>query len=427
MAEEMGISAVAEPEVSAGAAESVDSGAEVEAQGEGTGEVSNQVDSSEQNQELTQKTTVKGTPKLTDLAKTHAEALKAIDPTLPSAITKAAHELGRFYGEFPGGLKEAVGLKTALAEHGGVEGIKEYTEALADYGSLEQMFEKGDSAFIERLAEAAPASFSQIMPAGLAKWKAVDSEMYEHAQAKVLIQTVDQFKLFDTLESLWNAAKDEPTKNALAHIWQQVDAIRQKAAKVPERKTDPQNEALTRRELELAQRETQALLSPIANGGRAQIQSITDREMGQSYQWDKTDASVKEAVQERVRAEVVKASKADKGFLREFDRLKDRKDAAGLTRHVKAFQDRVTPTIVQRVAKLFAVKPKNAGAISIKKPIPAAANGNGKPAPANWVRWNEGTPPRPNLIDYGKMGRNADDMILEGKYILKDGRHVLWG
>jgi hypothetical protein len=424
--------AIAEPTGGEASTETVETQIEGGADG-GSGangaESSSEVDSPQENEELTPKSGAKTKLSLAEVVKTKAEALKAIDPQLPAALRTAAFEQAGLYREFPGGLKEAVGLKQAFAEIGGAEGAKELQEAVADYVSIEQLFEKGDGSFMDRLAEALPASFSQIMPAGLAKWKAVDPEMYEHSQAKVLIQTVDQFRLSETLESLWNKATDEPTKNALAHIWQQVDAIRQKAAKAPERKVDPQNEALTRREQELAQRETQALLAPIANSGRQQIQTITDREMTQSYQWDKTDPSVKEAVQDRVRAEVVNASKKDKIFLKEFDRLKDRKDAAGLDKHVKNFQDRVTPSIVQRVAKLFAVKPKNAGAISIKKPIVAAANGNGKGAtpPANWVRWNEGTPPRANLIDYGKMGRNADDMILAGKYILKDGRHVLWG
>ena len=64
-----------------------------------------------------------------------------------------------------------------------------------------------------------------------------------------------------------------------------------------------------------------------------------------------------------MRKEVVKASSKDQGFVREFDRLKERGDSEGLSRHVKNFGTGVTPGIVQRVAKLFAVKPKGAGAV----------------------------------------------------------------
>lgn len=415
--------AIAEPVETSTGAETIETSVDSGAEGESSSEVSNEVDSSAENGELTPKTIGKGSLKLADIAKTQVDALKAIDPALPGAIQKAAHELGRFYGEFPGGLKEAVGLKHAFAEIGGQEGIKELQEAVSDYGSLEQLFEKGDGAFMDRLADTAPASFSQIMPAGLAKWKATDPEMYEHTQAKVFVQTIDQFKLSDTLESLWSKATDTETKNALAHAWQQLDGLRQKAAKVPERKTNPQDEALTKREQALATREQQAFIKPIATEGRQHIQTITDREMMQSYQWDKTDSSVKEAVADRVRADVIKASTADKIFCKEYDRLKDRGDSAGLSRHIKNFQDRVTPAIIQRVAKLFAVKPKNAGAISIKKPV-ANGTSTGNAAPQGWTQ--VARQPQGADIDMVAMGRNYEDMIMSNRAILKDKRRVTW-
>ena len=118
-----------------------------------------------------------------------------------------------------------------------------------------------------------------------------------------MVNTLDGAKVSDTLEQIWNAITDEgqkPLKEAVARLWNTINDFRKLGEKAPERKTNPQDEALTRREQEIAQRETRALLSPIINEGRAQIKSITDREMSQGYQWSTADPDVQaKAVRER--------------------------------------------------------------------------------------------------------------------------------
>ena len=425
MPEDLGAVGLAEAPVTETSTETVDTGTETVETGAESAETGNEVDSSVENEGLTEKTPSKGKLNLADVVKKSGDALKAINPALPAALRTAAFEQAGLYREFPGGLKEAVALKNGLGEFGGLEGIKEQAAAIGDYQKLETLFEKGDAAFINGLAEASPASFSQIMPGGLEKWKAVDPEMYGHVQAKVLTQTIDQFKLSETLAALHGIAEGQ-AKEEIARLLNSLDAIRKTGEKAPERKIDPQNEALTRREQQLAQRETKALLTPIANEGKAQIQSITDREMTQSYQWDKTTGDVKQAVADRVRQEVIAASGKDKTFSREFDRLKERGDSAGLSKHVKNFQERVTPSIVQRVAKLFNVKPKGAPLNVIKKPVAGAPATNGAKVEQGWTKWMQQTPPRADLVDRSKT---SEDMILSNpaRYVLKDGRRVTWG
>jgi hypothetical protein len=420
MPEDMGGVGLAEPIETGADTEIIETG---ETSTETGAETSAEGESGEQTPEVAAKPAAKGKLNLSEVVKKSGEALKAIDPALPAAMRTAAFELGGLYREFPGGLREAVATKQAFDAIGGEAGAKELQEAIADYGSLEQMFEKGESAFMERLAEASPAAFSQIMPSGLDAWRTKDPEMYNHTQAKVMMNTLDGAKVSEMLESMWNSITDEaqaPLKNAIAKIWNTLNDFRKVAEKAPERKVNPQDEALTRREQEIAQRETRALLMPIANEGKQQIQTITDREMAQGYQWNNADPDVQAAVRERVQTEVVKASNKDKTFTDEFERLKARGDANGLAKHVKNFQQRITPGIVQRVAKLFAVKPKNAGTVAVKKPA-IATNGNGAKPDAGWVRISAQPSP-------GQVNRSAttDSMILDNKAILKDGRKVVW-
>ena len=422
MPDDIGSVGIAEP-VEVGSDEVIESGSP-ETGVEGSTDV-DESGSSPEKQELTAKPATKGKVNLSEVVKKSGEALKAIDPALPAAMRTAAFELGGLYREFPGGLREAVATKQAFDAIGGESGAKELQEAVSDYVSIEQMFEKGEGAFMERLADASPASFSQIMPKGLEVWQAKDPEMYNHVQAKVMVNTLDGAKVSDTLEQIWNAITDEgqkPLKEAVARLWNTINDFRKLGEKAPERKTNPQDEALTRREQEIAQRETRALLSPIINEGRAQIKSITDREMSQGYQWSNADPDVQAAVRERVHSEVVNASKKDKAFCNEFDRLKARGDAAGLSRHVENFQKRVTPGVIQRVARLFAVKPKNAGNGAVKKAPAVAGSGNGAAkADAGWVRVSQMPSP-------GQVNRSAttDSMILDNKAVLKDGRKVVW-
>lgn len=388
-------------------------------------EISNQGDTSQEKEGLTAKPGAKGRLNLTEIAKTKADALKAIDPALPEAVRKAAFELGGLYREFPGGLKEAVALKNTLSEYGGAESLKETAEAVGDYQRLEDQFEKGDPAFITSLADAAPDSFSHIMPAGLEKWKQVDPEMYNYVQARVLTQTLDGVRASEIIARIHNALDPEKAadfRTELAQLYNALEGFRKTGEKAPERKTNPQNEELNRREEELAKRESRAVLAPVANEGRRQLETITDREMRTGYQWDETDRDVQDAVKDRVRFEVIQVGKKDKTFNREFERLKERGDSEGLMRHVRNFQDRVTPGIVQRVARLFAVKTKAAGKAVAK---PAIKPGNGaKPSERGWE--TIARQPTAGQIDYRAMGRNADDMILANKAILKDGRKVQW-
>lgn len=418
--------AVADPEVSTGGGESVDTGVDSGAEAEVSSEVSSEVDSSTENEALTAKSGAKGKLNLADVVKTQGDALKAINPALPAAIRTAAFEQASLYREFPGGLKEAVAQKTALSELGGLEGIKETAQTASEMGEFARSFLEGKPEFIASLIKESPASFAQMMPESLPQWKAIDKDGYDHSLAKVMTQTLDASNVQPALVALYNATEKPELKAEIERIWNLLEGYRKVGEKAPEKKVDPKNEALTKKEQELAAREEKLFMAPISSEGKQQIASITDREMAQGYQWDKTDPDVKTAVQERVRLEVVSASKKDKGFCAEYDRLKARGDAAGLTRHVKNFQDRVVPGVVTRVAKLFAVKPKNAGAAPVKKPVTAInGNGNGATASKDWVRVS--VQPKFSDFDRTAMGRDFEDMILSHKGVLKGGKRVMWG
>lgn len=424
MPEESGGLAIAEPVATEISSEATETGVGTTAEGGNASESSNEDGTSVEKPALTEKPGQKGKLNLAEVAKASADQLKAINPALPSAIQKAAYELRSLYGEFPGGLKEAVALKNTLGEYGGLEGIKETVETVTEFGNLAKAFLDGKPDFVDNLIKESPAAFSQMMPDGLAKWKANDPESYNHHQAKVFVQTLDQHKFSDTLEKLWTDAKDQPTKDALAYMWQQIDGMRKMGEKSPERKVDPKNEQYEKREKELAAREEKAFLAPIATVGKQQIGTILEREMAAGYQWGKTDAEVRDEVKRKVQEEVIKISKKDPTFGREFERLKGRGDSERLQSHIKDFQERVTPNIVQRVARLFNVAPKNAGAQSgVKKPVPATPAASG-PESTAWVRISG--QPKFKDMDTSAMGRNYEDLIMSNKAILRDGRRVQW-
>src|SRR5580692_7660996 len=132
MPEDMGAVGLAEAPATETGSETVETQVETGAEdGVDTGD-SNEVDSSGANKDLTGKTPVKTKLNLSEVAKSKADALKAIDPALPGTLRAAAYELNGFLKEFPAGVKEATALKATLGEFGGVEGIKETTQAYAE-------------------------------------------------------------------------------------------------------------------------------------------------------------------------------------------------------------------------------------------------------------------------------------------------------
>jgi hypothetical protein len=346
--------------------------------------------------------------------KQKVEALKAIDPSLPGKLRDFIFGQKRL--EQAGGLKALLTAKTELEGLGGAEGVAETKAALADYGQLEQLFESGDAKFWSRLAEEAPESFANGMPSAIELFAKSDPELYGHVMARVLVATLDGARVSDSLRAVYGALSDDAAKAELKKVWDAIEGYRELGSKAPERKAKPEDDRVKRLETENQQIKERALLNPVADKGRAHLSSIAEREMSAAYQWSATDPDVKEAVMERVRMEVVRASKSDANFGKIFDNLKERGDAAGLERHIKQFQDRVTPKIIQRVAKLFAVKPK--GASSAKK---AAGTAEIKPAERGWERVVD--PPKHTEVDRGKT---TEDMVYSGKAVLKSGRKVQW-
>ena len=358
---------------------------------------------------------------LETLSSAKKEALKAIDPSLPGLIRDAVFAQKTLQREFPGGLKEAVALRDTFEAAGGEAGIRETQEAIADYGRLEQWFEAGDKQFVERLAEASPESFSAMMTPGLETWRAKDPEMYTHVMAKVMMNTLGP-QVTQTLRQAYDLIAADKANgaaaNAIADLHDKLLGLGQAAGKQPERKVDPNKTALSQREQELSQREMKANLSPVRSEGLRQIESVTDSEMNRSYQWSDTDPDVQEAVRNEVRQRLIKLSKKDVNFTDNYNKLVERQDWAGLKRHVSRFQAKVLPGIVSQAARLFNVKAKG----TAKPAVKGAATTTAKPAEQGWVRVSAA----PNIKEIDRAKTN-EDMIYEGKAVLKSGKKVTWG
>lgn len=364
-------------------------------------------------------TAPKGKASLATIAKTHRDALKALDPSLPGLLRDVAAREERFRAEFPGGLREAVATRDAYAAIGGAEGIQEYQAALQDYGALEQMFEKGDRQFIDRLAAEGPEQFSVMMPAGLEQWKKVDAEFYNHTMAKVLTETMGQHNALGILSAAWNDAKEGEVKNALAYLWEKLNGLSELAKKAPERKiaqTGP-----SERETKLAERELNVMMAPVRAAGDKIIATSVRREMSRSYLWDQADSDVQQEVISKVRDLLAKRLSKISAFTEPRDRMKQAGNAEGLQRHIQTWFSKPIPNeIIQKVSKLYNLKPRN-GAQPTKK-TGQAAPGIKAPAPEKgWVRIS--APPQPRDVDRSKTN---PDMVLDNKAILKDGRKVYW-
>lgn len=418
MPEDIG-SAVAEPEISAGEVDTIDTGAETSVEVDSGSEAVSQDGTQPEKTDATASQATAKTPvTLESLAKTHRETLKAIDPSLPGKIRDAVFAQAALTREFPGGLKEAVATRDAVAQYGGLEGLEEINSAVSDYQKLESQYEKAPQEFAKSLAQEGPQSFSAMMPTGLTEWKRVDPEMYTHTMASVMISTLDGHQVSQRLANAWKSATTPELKAEIEQVWNLIEGYRDVAAKQPERRTDPRAEEISQREQDIQAREARLMMAPVQATGDARIKTVAEREMAQSYRWDQTDPDVKDAVMDRIRTELGKTLAKNPAYTGPRDRMKAAGNVEGLKRHTQQYFDKSLPDIVQRVARLFNVKPKNAGN-GVKKPVVATAATT--KIDQGWVRVAK--MPSLSAIDRSKT---TEDMAYDGKAILKDGRKVQW-
>jgi hypothetical protein len=156
---------------------------------------------------------------------------------------------------FPGGVKDAVELAKNVEELGGLDGVEQLQTDLKTYTADAELFEKDQAKWIE-------TSFGENADASLKAFDhALDyvaehhSDHYNHAMAKVIQNTLDKFSPIHDIYTLLAGLTDNPTaQNEAKKLAGWYNGLRDIAAKIPEKKLDPEQKKLDARGAELDQK-----------------------------------------------------------------------------------------------------------------------------------------------------------------------------
>jgi hypothetical protein len=329
---------------------------------------------------------------------------------------------------FPGGMNEARQIKELADSVGGPQGFQDLMTTIdqerADWNALDEQFATGDPAYVDNIAEVDPGAFCKLMPRALEKFIELDKPTYEHLFSRILINTLNMNKIPETIKSVMGAiqqANPEAAKQ-LQGLLAIVADFEQMAVQAPEKKVNEAEQKYNEKLQELEQRETSQFQYRIAQDTiqhiDRQIGTLLDSHLkarGMSVSKLMKDApDDMKTISEHIHQRLSKAMNGDPEFKKLRDNLLNTKDEQKILRFYKARVDKFIADAVRQTYSLFfrfsGGQPKPG-----QKPA-AAAPKPGAVAPKT-VKGNR--PPRPDELDYPRMGHNASQMISDGKVYLK--------
>ena len=342
------------------------------------------------------------------------EALKAIDPSLPGLVRDAVFGAAQIKKEFPvGGLKEAIQYRDTVKPLGGPQAIQENHSALQEFNNLDSLYTEGKPEFIAQIAEGDPEAFEKMVPMAIEHFAKQSPEAYQHVMSRVLVATLDQAGFSRSLQNLYNSATTPEAKAEIEKLYNSVEGYRELAAKVPEKKINPEIQRLQEREQAFEQKQREAAERGVNTQSRTYRDSAIAKELKPFANWADLDDDRKNAIIREVRARTAPLANSDQAFKDARAKALARGDSEGALKLEKDFIDQHLPQIVPRVAKLFWSNP------GAKKPaVQQQQTSGGKKADAGWRTVD--------AFDAMKVDKNRTnrDMIFAGKAIYKDGTKV---
>lgn len=362
---------------------------------------------------------------LTELAKTN--------PTLANKLQNAIYTSQSFLKQFPGGLKEAQGLRKEIDDAGGMEEIKQARATnramQLEQEDLDGRARSGDPMVLDNLIEIAGDGFPKLMPVAMERWAAQDNAGYSHVMSKVMVEAFRQNGLVANLNlavkmlGLKNEAATTEGIKALQTVADWVNSVGAAAAKAPEKpQIDPAHAAeQTRIDGEKTQIFNDRFENQFTPWRNTQIKNLlTAQSKGRTF----SDYQVG-TFGNKVVEEVRDVLKADKDYTQDLQRIYNSRDLDALLKFTRSRTEKVLPNVVEKVYRALFSNPT---ATKVKdKPKTATATAAATaavPAVKGWVKLSQAQAPNPSLID---NKQTTFEMKYDKQAILLDGRKVYWG
>jgi hypothetical protein len=334
---------------------------------------------------------------------------------LPGLVRDAVFGAQQSRKEFPaGGIKEAIEYRDTVKSFGGVQGIKEAKSYLDNYDNLDSLYTEGKPEFVQQIAQGDPEAFERMVPLAIEQFSKQSPEQYQHIMSKVLVNTLDAAGFPNLIEQIY-AKADDQTKPLLEKLWNSIEGYRTLAAKVPEKKVDPERQRLEEEKQQWQQQKIQEIGDSVNRGTAQYRNTVIARELKPFAKWEDLDDDRRAAVIREVRERTKKIVNVDEDFKNSRLRYLQAGDSEGLAKLERDWVDQHVPGIVPKVGKLFWSNPK---------PQP---KGDAKPT-ANGIKPPQGFKTVSAMPTADKIDRRATtrDMVMKNQAVLIGGQKVTW-
>jgi hypothetical protein len=335
----------------------------------------------------------------------------------------------RLTQKFPGGVNEALTLANQLEEVGGFEAIQEMQSDLETYHADAETFAKDPAKWIETsFAEDVDASL-KAFAASLDYVSDKHPEHYNHLLGKVVANTLDQGPVHE-IYSLLASLKDNPAAQKLAKdLARYYNGIKELAAKVPEKKVEPERAKLEADRQKLASEQEQ-LRNQTVNSqtipllGRQMTTQIEKLAKDAGFDVKKFIAEQPEAAQSlrtKILNQVMAKAAADKVFVKNYKAVMNQGDTQRAIAMMNKKHQAILPDIVRDVAKGFGIAKKAGTATRGNAGGNAGSTSRASGGNSGGMTRVSAKPPA-NEIDWGKTGNR----IYDSEAVLKNGKVVTW-
>ncbi len=310
------------------------------------------------------------------------------------------------------------GTKAFLEEHGGRESLStalgELKGKADEYDGLLEKIQTGNR---DVLNDIPPESLVALAPAVAEQWSQVDPEGWSAAMSGVIAATIQQNGIPLFLERLAMNLEFGKTDE----VSQMVSQLKGWAASFAEKAQAPRKEQPRSKKTDdgrsaLDQEKYDFFISKIRDEADSTFRTPTiTKELEGYFKRRPNDKGAQDLAISTVRNQVIERMKADKGYQNSLNALTTRGDREGALKLLKSREEAAIKAVVADIGpKIFG----NAR--------PAAEQAGAKSTPGTTTKIDGSfmpidKPPAPQLID---KFRTTDKMIMNGQFILKDGRKL---
>lgn len=423
MADEMVMDAPAEVEVNDTPVEEVeqpegevsDIGDATDEPEETEGEEESEGDEGEEEEGSTEPVSPDGR-KMPDGLKKAIAGLKATSPEVAKQI-KGLYWSDQEYRAAFAKPSDAVAAKTFLEEIGGQEGVQEIAAEREEWQQIDRDFAEGKPEFVKSLAENNPEGFLKTAPHVINEFATRAPEQYQWYANRLTLNTLSNAGLsMQNLRGVYDRMKDSNPEAAavVAEVYNSLFEMNDKAAQFEQKRPDPREEQLSKREQEFETKRRGDFESGIETSAKQYLAEKMQPEIDRIVNGRKVDAEAMKGFQKMVQDEVGRLLDVVPGIADKLEAYYRTGDAQKSIAYVQSQYNRLLP----QAAKVIEPYVRNFGPASAAKAAPVKT-ANGKPAVSSPGSVVLKEMPAWDQIDFDKC-TTAD--VMQGNAVLKSGK-----